>query len=516
MEYFCHPLVVPKSIELREYQANILKTALERNTLCVLPTGLGKTAIAIMLAAERMERFPGSKTLVVAPTRPLCSQHQKAFQGALDLPKNSVILLTGQITPQARQAYYENAKVICATPQTIQNDLRTGKLNLSDFSLLVVDEVHRAVKKYAYPFVSQLYERTAKNPRILGLTASPGSEETKIKEICRNLSINAVEIRGENDSDVMHYAQHVDAEIVRVELGEEMKLAQERLKSVLKDRIEKLSRYTAQCRTKRDILDLQKRISRQLQMEKDPSLYYAASLAAETIKIWHALELLETQSIGALKGYFDRMAEGRSKATERMLGDDRVRDAIITVQHLYAEGKEHPKIGKLREIVAKSIEENKDVKIIVFSQYRDNIEAIYSMLQKVEGCRPAVLIGQAKTSDEDSVVSRGLKQKEQIDVIKDYEAYVYNVLITTSIGEEGLHLSSADMAIFYEPVPSEIRTIQRRGRVGRTKVGRVVFLITKDTRDEAYYYSARRKEREMKEILTEMREDMKQHRLGDF
>jgi len=67
--------------------------------------------------------------------------------------------------------------------------------------------------------------------------------------------------------------------------------------------------------------------------------------------------------------------------------------------------------------------------------------------------------------------------------------------------------------VFYEPVPSEIRTIQRRGRTGRARAGRMVLLVTRDTRDEAYMYSARRKERKMHEELTRLREALNQMRL---
>ena len=134
---------------------------------------------------------------------------------------------------------------------------------------------------------------------------------------------------------------------------------------------------------------------------------------------------------------------------------------------------------------------------------RKIISRLLEVLKNV--CSPISLIGQSG--------EKGLSQKEQIDAVKDFEAGVYNCLITSSIGEEGLHISSADIAIFYEPVASEIRTIQRRGRVGRTKLGKIIFLITKDTRDEANFYSAGRKEKKMKEILKGMQA---QKTIGNF
>jgi Fanconi anemia group M protein len=164
-------------------------------------------------------------------------------------------------------------------------------------------------------------------------------------------------------------------------------------------------------------------------------------------------------------------------------------------------GREHPKMEKLCDIVKDEISRNKDVQMIIFSHYRNNIEQIWRRLKSVEGCRPVILIGQGGET--------GMSQKEQIEIIKDYDVGVYNALITSPIGEEGLHMASADVAIFYEPVSSEIRTIQRRGRVGRTKLGRIIVLLTVDTRDEANFYIARRKERKMKEILKDMQDGPK-------
>lgn len=74
------------------------------------------------------------------------------------------------------------------------------------------------------------------------------------------------------------------------------------------------------------------------------------------------------------------------------------------------------------------------------------------------------------------------------------------------MGEEGLDVASTDLVVFYEPVPSEIRTIQRRGRTGRRSPGRVVIMITRGTMDEAYLYSSQRKETAMRRRLYRLSE----------
>ncbi|EQD75678.1 Restriction endonuclease, type I, R subunit/Type III, Res subunit, partial [mine drainage metagenome] len=60
-------------VEPRQYQLNIAKESIGKNSLVVLPTGLGKTIIAAMLASKAMEN--GRKVILVAPTRPLVDQH---------------------------------------------------------------------------------------------------------------------------------------------------------------------------------------------------------------------------------------------------------------------------------------------------------------------------------------------------------------------------------------------------------------------------------------------------------
>jgi len=498
MDYFSHPLVQFRSVEARDYQITIAKAAAAKNTLCVLPTGTGKTAIAIMVAAERMELFPGSRVMIVAPTRPLAEQHQRSFQKMLDIPPKEIMLMTGKVPPDVRRAYYLNARVVCATPQTIQQDLLNGRLKLTDYSLIIVDEVHRAVKKYAYPFVARKYMEQSSHPRILGLTASPGSDKTKINEICKNLGIEHVEIRTETDSDMKDYVQETRTEVIEVELTDEMKEAQRNLHLALHDSMERLKKLQVNAHNKRELIEAQQSLQKRLlQNEKNPIMYHQISAIAETIKIGYILELLETQSLAATIKYIEGMGTA-SKAAKRILSDLRIKLAWEQIKKIKDEGNEHPKMERLLQLVKDEIAKNKNVQIIIFSHYRQNIAQIWRMLKGVTGCMPVILIGQGGET--------GMSQKEQIEIIKDYDSGVFNTLITSPIGEEGLHMASADIAIFYEPVSSEIRTIQRRGRVGRTKLGRIIVLLTVDTRDEANFYIARKKEHKMKEILKGMQD----------
>ncbi|MFH1172248.1 MAG: DEAD/DEAH box helicase family protein, partial [Nanoarchaeota archaeon] len=292
-EFFEHPLVKPNKMQLREYQKSILATAKEKNTLCVLPTGLGKTGIAILLALERM-RIPESKILMLAPTKPLVNQHYKTFLEFLNIDEDKMQVLTGEIRPTLRKVIYEEKTFIFATPQTIQNDLETKKLFLNDFSLLVLDEIHHSIGDYAYPYIVKKYIEQAKDPRILGLTASPGGTEQKIKEICENSGIEAVEIRTEEDQDVSAWVKEKNIEWVSIELPKSFIKIKQVLDEVYKEKIKKLkSRGASRLRTKRDILELQAYLAKEAR-KGDKSAFGGLFLAGQAIKLEHSIGLLET------------------------------------------------------------------------------------------------------------------------------------------------------------------------------------------------------------------------------
>lgn len=496
MNYVNHPLIVENAIEARAYQEAILGTAVKSHTLCVLPTGLGKTSIAIMLAAHRLERHPDSRILVMAPTRPLVNQHYKTFLKSMKIPQEEMVTVTGFIKPEEREGLY-GKKAIFATPQVIENDLRSGKLGLKDFSLIVIDEAHHSIGAYAYPYVAKAYLQQSRFPRILALTASPGGTSEKIREIRENLRVDMVEIRTEEDQDVLPWVKEKKADWVYVELPESFLQIKGYLEGAVGERVKKLQNmgYLKGRRpSRRDFLELQTRLQASIS-RGHKAAFGVASIVAQAIKLEHALGLLETQGITVLEKYWKKLKQDPSGAAKNLLKDQKVTNAIFLSKGLFEQGSRHPKIGKLCQIVDGQFREKPDSKLIVFANYRESVKEIVSCLKNIEGARPVEFVGQKE----------GLTQKEQIQRISDFREGVYNVLVGTSVSEEGLDIPAMDLAVFYEPVPSEIRSIQRRGRVGRQKVGRVIFLITRRTRDEAYFWSAKNKEKRMHKTLYGMR-----------
>ena len=494
MQYVSHPWINDNVIEKRDYQERIVNTALSGNTLVVLPTGLGKTSIAALVAAEVLRKNPDRKILFMAPTRPLVSQHKKNFERFFKLGIEFAAI-TGHDKPEDREVLYK-ANVIFSTPQTIRNDLKSGKIGLSEFSLCIFDEAHRAVGNYAYPYIAKVY--SYHRGLILALTASPGSHRQKIDEIRKRLYIDKIEIRDREDGDVLPYVQEMKQQWIEVELTKPFMSIKEYMEKCKDTRISKLMSWRIVNYpkiSKSHILKLQEELAK----KKTGMGFAAMSMLAQVLKIDHALMLLETQCLYSLKKYFDGLVEQREKkSVASLLKDEDFKSAMRLTSELLNESQEHPKVEKLKEIIHEELEKDKFSSIIVFAQYRDTISKINEELKSIKNAAPIEFIGQAKKR------GKGLSQKEQIQILNEFKMGFYNILLATQIGEEGLDIPKVDTVIFYEPVPSAVRRVQRMGRTARTKAGKIIMLITKDTRDEAYHWSGFQKEMRMKSLLHKM------------
>ncbi len=495
-----------KDFTPRLYQEAILATAVSHNTLIVLPTGLGKTNIFLMLAAHRLRLYPESKILLIGPTKPLIDQYLEVFRTNFDVSEDKMAVLTGLVSPDKRAGLWNNARIVFSTPQGLENDIISGKIRLDDVSLVGFDEAHRAVGDYSYVWTAKRYSREAKLPRIVGMTASPGSDLEKITEVCRNLLIEEVEVRMESDSDVSPYIQEIDVDYVKVDLPESFIDVGRLLKECIKSKLDAVKKFgyisSGFALTKTELLKLQASLHGQLAGgSKDFSLLRTArpdEILPEAMKASHALELLESQGIATLRKYFGRLQEeGKTssvKALRNLLVDRNFTAAVNMVNGLYDAKVEHPKLDELKRIVGSELKSGVS-KIIVFNQYRDSALKIKEVLDSVSGVESEIFVGQAKKEE------TGLSQREQKAMLDRFRNGEFNVLIATSIGEEGLDIVKVDLVVFYEPIPSAIRSIQRRGRTGRQEKGRVIVLIASNTRDEAFRWVAHHKEKRMHRIL---------------
>jgi len=517
--FIVHPLIKNNSIESRLYQNIIFNSSKDKNSLIVLPTSLGKTVISALICAEILYNYKQNRILIMAPTRPLVLQHLLSFSSFLKVLDDQKILVTGKISPSTRKMIWDNKtiKLIFATPEVIRNDLNESRLNLKDFGLIVFDEAHRAIKDYAYTLISKKYMEQSPNPLIVAMTASPGSDKNRIQQICNNLYIEHIEYRNEEDADVKPYVNPIELKWEFVELSEKYRQIILLFKSMLQEKLRWLifrgliKKNNIDYVFKRDLLELAEILQRNLKFtlneEKGP-LYLALLNQSAALSLMYCIELIESQGPFSLKTFIKRMESSEGKAHSLILKDPRMKDIFKLLENV----TEHPKLIYILNLCKKekldtSANKNPNVllndsmssQILIFSHYRDTATHIVDELNKT-GIKSFRFVGQSTRNND-----IGMKQNEQSVILDSFRKTEFNVLVATSIAEEGLDIPEVKLVIFYEPVASEIRHIQRKGRTGRKSSGNVIILAAKDTVDMRILFANKRRIEKMKTIFNTMK-----------
>ncbi|TFG00394.1 MAG: DEAD/DEAH box helicase [Promethearchaeota archaeon] len=537
-EFYNDDFLKENEIFYRQYQDNIARKCKKQNSLIVLPTGLGKTIVAILLIAKRLQKYNNKgKILILAPTRPLVSQHLASCKKYLSLDSELINSLTGRITPEKRIILFKQSKILISTPQVIKNDTMRGRYNLDSVIMLIFDEAHRTRGNYAYTFLSREYMENCSDPLILGLTASPGKDYENIQLLCDNLYIENIIFKTYEDKDVKKYVYDIDLFLEPVELPIKfLELAQviETLFNkflgffIERELISPYKRYYSKMDFLRIAQDLNfslrygdllnnnnfsEEISNELNFtdpkiidivrDKSLNIHSIFSYCSSCISLLHAKDLLETQDIKLFDSFIERIqwkAEKDNMSAKRIVMSEHFKliKSIIDKENLLE--KYHPKIIRTLNKIKEEITEFKNKKILVFTQYREMAELLKTIINNdiEDNIVAEKFIGQSTTHNE-----RGFTQNEQIQIINDFREGKINILTATSVAEEGLDIPNVDAIIFYEPVASEIRYIQRRGRTGRHSPGRCYILMTNSTKDIPYYKVACKKEEHMNQILLE-------------
>ncbi|MCI4346014.1 MAG: DEAD/DEAH box helicase [Thermoplasmata archaeon] len=499
-----HPLIAAGALRALPFQLDLARIGVAEDLLVVLPTGMGKTAIAGLVAAERLRAGAG-KVVFLAPTRPLVDQHAESF--GRWIPDARRARFTGTVRSPVREGGWESADVVFATPQILEHDLEEKLYSLRDVDLLIFDEAHRAVGRYAYVSLAERYrlERPI-GGKVLALTASPGAEPERIEGVIRTLGTARVESRSRTDEGVREHVHPVEVETRWVKLPPVAQSIQEALvraahaEGVKLQRMGYLRKKPLHSLSVKDLIALRAEIfARPGPMTRRfGPLYHQLVL----LHLHHLSERLETQGVGPFLQYLERL-EAKPKPSK----GDRAVAALAEVKAAREQAEtflrdsgesSHPKLDLLAALVEEELARagTQLVRILVFAQYRDTIQGIQTMLEK-RGHRVARFVGQATRDRKDL----GMNQKEQRQVLQAFREGRFPILVASSVGEEGIDVPDVDVVVFFEAVPSEIRAIQRRGRTGRTRFGRVVLLLTEGTRDVGYQRAEVRREHAMHRVI---------------
>ncbi|MFQ5976546.1 MAG: helicase-related protein [Candidatus Heimdallarchaeota archaeon] len=490
-------------LEPRIYQQMLFAEAREKNSLVVLPTGMGKTVIMAYLVADCFSTIfhEGSRglILIVAPSKPLVDQIRKILLKYITVDPHRIVSLTGQIPPNKRQALYHTTSCIVATPQTIANDVAKKRCPLKQIKLILVDEAHRARGDYAYAKIVDQLDQTT---RIVGFTATPGKDEPSIQAVVKSLRIQQVIFRSADDPDIAPYAGKHIPKAYFLSLGQTY-FSVDALLCGFRDSLAKSIKslgYPLEHVNRRTIQALAER----LEDVKSRQAGAARTFAANLSRVLYLRSLLFSSGLEIL---FQTLQEWRERPKARLAGPNALKYLLkdptiraiekIAREHRYP----HPKYYKLLDILQEVSKASPDSKIIIFAHFRATVKFLIRKLRK-EGIKCLQLLGQNQGHE------RGMNQKTQQRVISTFKLDKnINVLIATQVAEEGIDVGACDLVIFYDVVSSPLRDIQRTGR-GRRKESRVIYLVSKQTVEERAYWALKEDVRRMEKTINAIQQQL--------
>lgn len=481
---------------VRDYQLEISQTAIQYNTLVSLPTGLGKTLIAAVVLYNYYRWFPnGGKVVFLAPTLPLVDQQVKACYQIMGIPACDTAVLNGKVPASTRESLWQERRVFFCTPQTVEKDIEAGRCPASQVVCLVLDEAHKAMGNFAYTKVVELCEVAGAHFRILGLSATPGAKVQQVQKVIDALRITRLEARSEEE--VKEYIHERHNEIVMVKKRSICHDIEQRFHALIEPIMTKL------------------RANTNIRQKIGSSDHTLTSFCIHRARQHHH----ETTSDHRFDGYFvaaQKLIDARSNLFSHGIGSVRAKllelrntpqrgvlssvakspefEALVEAVISASSGKHsqetaedkkgnNPKLEKLDEILREHFlradASGYTTRAIVFSQWRDSVSEIVDVLSLSQPLiRPRHFVGQSSGSANKVGSMKGMPQKVQQQVIRDFQEGTFNVLVCTCIGEEGLDIGEVDLIVNYDTLRSPIRMIQRVGRTGRKRDGRVVCLIS--------------------------------------
>ncbi|KAJ3185501.1 hypothetical protein HDU87_000124 [Geranomyces variabilis] len=528
--------IFPTNVSMRDYQFNIISRALFVNTLVALPTGLGKTFIAAVMMFNFFRWFPEGKIVFMAPTKPLVAQQIEACFKITGIPQEATVELTGATAPEARERSWADKRVFFLTPQVMQNDLKSGNCPATKVVMLVIDEAHRATGNHSYCECIRALKQHNERFRVLALTATPGSDLQTVQNVVENTLTNRIEIRTEDSLDIKPYIHHRNIDAITVKLSPEIQEIKVGLIKVAEGFLTRLSSAKALYRTdaanvgKYEILKARERWregnrrggggitpGRAAALEGDFGVAMMLAGAIQLLVVHGIRTCLSTLQHYIAESQQPGVRTSRSRANlakNPMLTN--LIDRILTMT-LSPSFTSHPKIDRLVSTIVQHFLEHEDEKarltalgrgdeigqtrVMVFSQFRESVDEIRAALEKHDPLvRVMSFVGQAAAGKSNK---KGFTQKEQLEVISKFQGGSYNVLVATSIGEEGLDIGEVDLIICFDTQNSPIRMLQRMGRTGRKREGKIVLLLTEGKEEEAHQRSQATYKSVQKTIITQ-------------
>ncbi|NXM70107.1 IFIH1 protein, partial [Serilophus lunatus] len=502
-------------LTLRDYQMEVAKPALNgENIIICLPTGSGKTRVAVYITKDHLDKKkrasePG-KVIVLVNKVPLVEQHLQTQFNPFLKRWYQVIGLSGD--SQLKISFPEVVRkndVIISTAQILENSLLNADKEdeegvfffFPDFSLIIIDECHHTQKEGVYNNIMRRYlKEKMKNiklgkenkplipqPQILGLTASPGvggatsysKAEEHILKICANLDARRIMTVEEHASQLKNQVKEPSKKTV-VANDKERDPFRERITEIMTEiqnycQFHPQSEFGTQTYEQWVIREERKAAKEEKRKER---------VCAEHLKKYNdALQINDTiRMVDAYNHLNNFYKEEKSKKTVRSDDDDdepavskqdETDKFLLALFHAKKKqlkklaGKpenENEKLIQLRKTLMEEFTKPGEPRGIIFTKTRLSAFALFQWIKdnpKFEevGIKAHYLIGSGHNSE-----MKPMTQNEQREVIDKFRCGSVNLLIATTVAEEGLDIKECNIVIRYGLVTNEIAMMQARGR----------------------------------------------------
>ncbi|XP_028293473.1 Fanconi anemia group M protein isoform X2 [Gouania willdenowi] len=524
--------IYPTNYPVREYQLKMSEAALFQNTLVCLPTGLGKTFIAAVVMYNFYRWYPCGKIVFMAPTKPLVAQQIEACYKVMGIPQSHMAELTGTVAAKNRQEVWRTKRVFFLTPQVMMNDLSRDTCPAQQVKCVVIDEAHKGLGNHAYcQVVRQLLSHTQQF-RILALSATPGGDTKSVQSVISNLLISHIELRSEESPDIQAHSHQRSVEKVVVPLGDVLSAYQARYLQVLEKFMSRLVQYRVMAhKDLRTLCKYQLILARdQFRKNPPPSIkgYQLGMLEGDfalCISLYHGYELLMQMGLRSLFFYIQSIVDGsreNSRAKNELQRTPTFMDLYQEMEAMFVQSSagpddsfiySHPKLEKLEEVVLQhfrrwkessaenrgSSPEEVSTRVMIFSSFRESVQEIAVMLNRhAPLIRVMTFMGQASAGKG----VKGFTQKEQLEVVHRFRQGGFNTLVSTCVGEEGLDIGEVDLIACFDAQKNPIRLVQRMGRTGRKRQGRIVVVLAEGKEERTYNQSQSNKRSVYKSITS--------------
>ena len=466
--------------EVRKYQWELARPGINgENYIIIAPTGSGKTLVAALVISSQLQRNQSRAcchVVFVVPTKPLAEQQKEEF--ARFIPGAKVGVYTGDTLDTVADSIRQRNDITVCTAGKLHEEMQNGKVTFDQISLVVFDECHHTKKRHPYALLMLSYLECHGDltlPQIIGMTASPGAGENpdldKVKTIQHLLSL----------------AAHLDATSGFCYVKENREELQQCTKNtsislnILKPRDASNDPFIGQITVEMteledfvpDVKNLFEKWSQKYEtkiQQVKSQLELASSDKRDQIS---TLELLRCYS-NALSMYMDLQKKDAVKVMLEFTGlpqDDAIATpherSIKSRMNMLIEGisklplRENPLLEGVRRKLHQIYHDKPTSRAILFIRTKNHAFALKEwVLENSElSCLiPDVITGHTRDT------GTGMTQTEQQEVMDKFRTGKTNLLIATSVAEEGLDVPECNLMIRYLHVSDEIAHVQTEGR----------------------------------------------------